>query len=52
MQSVTGALFYNGIYVGNVTNFKSFVIKEGSTEFQISARLDYIGLSKLISFLS
>lgn len=48
VQSITGALFYNGIYVGNVTDFKSFVIKEGATEFKISARIDYAGLSKLL----
>jgi len=48
VQNIQGALFYNGIYVGNVTNFKSFVIKSGITEFTISARIDYRGLSNIL----
>lgn len=48
VQNVTGSLFYNGIYVGNIVDFKQFTIKEGSTEFKISAKIDYVGLSKLV----
>jgi hypothetical protein len=52
VQSVTGSLFYNGIFIGNVVNFKQFTIKEGATEFVIEGKLNYTGLSKLILSLS
>jgi hypothetical protein len=52
VQNVTGALFYNGIYIGNIVNFKQFTINEGATEFKISAKIDYVGLSKLVLNMS
>jgi LEA14-like dessication related protein len=52
VQNVTGALFYNGIFIGNVVNFKQFTIKQGATEFVIVGKLNYTGLSKLILNLS
>jgi len=52
VQNVTGALFYNGIYIGNIVNFKQFTINEGATEFKISAKIDYVGLSKLVLNIS
>jgi len=52
VQNVTGALFYNGIYIGNIVNFKQFTINEGATEFIISAKIDYVGLSKLVLNIS
>jgi LEA14-like dessication related protein len=52
VQSVTGALFYNGIFIGNVVDFKQFTIKQGATEFVIKGKINYSGLSQLILNLS
>jgi LEA14-like dessication related protein len=52
VQNVTGNLFYNGIFIGNVVNFKQFTIKKGVTEFVIVGKLNYTGLSQLILNLS
>lgn len=52
VQNVTGALFYNGIFIGNIVNFKQFTINQGYTEFKIAAKIDYVGLSQLVLNMS